>query len=82
MFAFPYYGAKCFSYLFGAKRKNIYHLFYILIIPFGATSTLAAVIGLIDGAYATMAFPTMISAVILAPKVLKAAKKYFAQLKT
>lgn len=81
MFAFPYYGAKCFSYLFGAKRKNIYHLFYVLIIPFGATSTLAAVIGLIDGAYATMAFPTMISAIILAPKVLKAAKIYFAKLK-
>lgn len=81
MFAFPYYGAKCFSYLFGAKRKNIYHLFYVLIIPFGATSTLAAVIGLIDGAYATMAFPTMISAIILAPKVLTAAKIYFAKLK-
>lgn len=81
MFAFPYYGAKCFSFLFGAKRKNIYHLFYVLIIPFGATSTLAAVIGLIDGAYATMAFPTMISAIILAPKVLTAAKIYFAKLK-
>jgi len=82
MFAFPYYGAKCFSYLFGAKRKNYYHLFYVMIIPIGATSTLAAVIGLIDGAYATMAFPTMISAVILAPKVLKAAKIYFAKLKS
>jgi len=81
MFAFPYYGAKSFSFLFGAKRKNIYYLFYIIIIPVGATSTLAAVIGLIDGAYATMAFPTMISAIILAPKVLDAAKVYFAKLK-
>jgi AGCS family alanine or glycine:cation symporter len=78
MFAFPYYGAKCYSFLFGAKTKNIYHLFYVAIIPIGATSTLAAVIGLIDGAYATMAFPTMISAIILSPKVIKAAKKYFA----
>lgn len=82
MFAFPYYGAKSFSFLFGAKRKNIYYIFYIIIIPIGATSTLAAVIGLIDGAYATMAFPTMISAIILAPKVLAAAKVYFAKLKT
>lgn len=81
MFAFPYYGAKCFSFLFGAKRKNIYHLFYVIVIPIGATSTLAAVIGLIDGAYATMAFPTMISAIILSPKVLQAAKKYFGALK-
>lgn len=79
MFAFPYYGAKAFSYLFGAKRRFIYHLFYVTIIPIGATSTLAAVIGLIDGAYATMAFPTMISAIILSPKVIKAAKVYFAK---
>ncbi|MCD6346423.1 MAG: alanine:cation symporter family protein [Bacteroidales bacterium] len=82
MFAFPYYGAKSFSFLFGARRKNIYFIFYIIIIPIGATSALAAVIGLIDGAYATMAFPTMISAIILSPKVLKAAKKYFKNLKT
>jgi AGCS family alanine or glycine:cation symporter len=29
--------------------------------------------------YALMAFPTMISAFILAPKVMKAAKVYFAK---
>lgn len=81
MFAFPYYGAKCYSFLFGAKHKVIYYVFYIAIIPIGATSTLAAIIGLIDGAYATMAFPTMISAIILSPKVIKAAKIYFAKLK-
>jgi len=81
MFAFPYYGAKCFSYLFGAKYKVIYHIFFVALIPIGATSTLAVVIGLIDGAYATMAFPTMISAIILSPKVIKAAKVYFAKLK-
>lgn len=79
MFAFPYYGAKAFSFLFGARRKYIYHIFYVVIIPIGATSTLAAVIGLIDGAYATMAFPTMISAIILSPKVIQAARKYFKQ---
>jgi len=32
---------------------------------------------LVDMAYGLMAFPTMISAVILAPKVIKAANIYF-----
>ncbi len=82
MFAFPYYGAKCFSFLFGAKYQVIYNIFFISLIPIGATSTLAVAIGLIDGAYATMAFPTMISAIILSPKVIKAAKVYFAKMKT
>lgn len=43
----------------------------------GSVTSLGAVIGLIDGIYALMAFPTMISAFILAPKVMKAAKVYF-----
>jgi len=36
--------------------------------------------GLMLGAYATMAIPTMISTLVLAPKVNQAAKIYFAQL--
>ncbi|MFC2121318.1 alanine/glycine:cation symporter family protein [Bacteroidota bacterium] len=81
MFAFPYYGAKCFSFIFGAKYKIIYYIFYVIIIPIGAVSSLEVVIGLIDGTYAMMAIPTIISAVLLSPKVIKASKKYFANLK-
>jgi AGCS family alanine or glycine:cation symporter len=39
------------------------------------------IINIIDIAYALMAFPTMISGFVLAPKVLKEAKAYFASLK-
>jgi len=81
MLAFPYYGTKAFSFLFGAKYKIIYQIFYILVLPLGAISTLQVVISLIDTAYATMAFPTMISAIILAPKVIKEAKRYFGKMK-
>jgi len=77
MFAFPYYGTKAFSFLFGTKYK----VFYIVVLPIGAVSTLRVVISLIDTAYATMAFPTMISAIILAPKILKEAKRYFGKMK-
>ncbi len=81
MIAFPYYGTKAFSFVFGTKYKIIYQIFYILVLPIGAVSTLRVIISLIDTAYATMAFPTMISAIILAPKVLKEARRYFAKLK-
>ncbi len=81
MFAFPYYGAKCYSFIFGAKTKIIYYIFYIIVIPVGAVSTLNVVIGLIDGTYALMAIPTIISAVLLSPKVIRASKDYFARMK-
>jgi AGCS family alanine or glycine:cation symporter len=40
--------------------------------------TLEAAISIIDGAYALMAIPTMVSALLLAPKVRDAAQRYFA----
>jgi AGCS family alanine or glycine:cation symporter len=81
MVAFPYYGTKAFSFVFGTKYKIIYQIFYIIVLPLGAVSTLKVIISVIDTAYATMAFPTMISAILLAPKVIKEAKRYFGKLK-
>lgn len=79
LFSYSYYGGKCFSYLFGAQHVRWYQYFYIGMVVWGSVASLGAVIGLIDGMYALMAFPTMISAFILAPKVMKAAKVYFAK---
>ncbi|GAB3334845.1 sodium:alanine symporter family protein [Marivirga atlantica] len=79
LFSYSYYGGKCFSFLFGAQYERYYQYFYVLMVVWGAVTSLGAVIGLIDGMYAVMAFPTMISALILAPKVMKAAKVYFAK---
>lgn len=77
MFSYSYYGTKCFSFLFGAEKKHLYNYFYIASILFGATASVTAVISLIDAMFAMMAFPTMISAIYLSPKVMKAAKVYF-----
>jgi AGCS family alanine or glycine:cation symporter len=82
MLSFPYYGSKCFSFLFGAGRSYLYRWFYILTIPLGAVATLRTVVGIFDGAYALMAFPTMLSALLLSPKVLQASREYFKRLKT
>jgi AGCS family alanine or glycine:cation symporter len=77
MFAFPYYGAKCFSFIFGAKYQVIYNILLVISISIGAVGTLKVVISIFDSAYALMAFPTMISAILLSPRVIKESKKYF-----
>jgi len=80
MFSYSYYGSKCFAFLFGAERKHWYNYFYVVTIIFGATASITAVISIIDAVYAMMAIPTMVSAIVLAPKVMKASKEYFEKL--
>ncbi|TBV25924.1 sodium/alanine symporter [Meridianimaribacter sp. CL38] len=82
LFSYSYYGTKCLSFLIGAKNKNYYNIVYILSIIMGTTTSLAMMINLIDGFFALMAFPTMISTLILAPKVVKQIKSYTQTLKT
>lgn len=76
-----FYGVKCLGFLVGAHRQHYYTPIYIGLIVVGAVVSLDVVNGLLVGAYAVMAIPTMVSTVLLAPKVNQAAKKYFAQLK-
>jgi len=80
LFAFPYYGTKCLGFLCGAKHQHLYNYFYIASILLGATASLSIIINLIDGFYAMMAIPTMISALLLSPKVRTASIKYFKQM--
>jgi AGCS family alanine or glycine:cation symporter len=80
MFSQSYYGTKCTGYLFGTKWKKTYKYFYISAAVMGATVSLGMVINLIDGVYAVMAFPTMISTLILAPRVMAEARRYFSTL--
>ena len=80
MFGQSYYGAKCTGFLFGAKSKMYYNYFYISSTIIGATVSISFVINLIDGMYAVMAIPTMTSAIMLSPKVMTEARRYFSDL--
>ena len=77
LFSYSYYGTKCLSFLIGAKYKAYYNYAYIVSIIVGATTSLSFILNLIDGFFALMAIPTMISTLILAPRVMEAAKVYF-----
>lgn len=81
LFSFSYYGSKCLSFLIGAEKKHYYNYFYIISIMIGATTSLSMMINLIDGFFALMAIPTMISTLILAPRVMERAKIYFKKYK-
>ncbi len=77
MFAGWYYGATCFSFLFGAEYQHWFRYFFIATIVFGATVSIDVVFNLIVGAYGLMAIPTMTATLLLAPKVMAAARQYF-----
>ena len=81
MFGYSYYGCKCASYLFGAKSKFYYRVFYVLTLILGSVLSLDLAVNIVDAMFALMAFPTMISALYLAPDIKKEANKYFANLK-
>ncbi|HSJ68870.1 MAG TPA: alanine/glycine:cation symporter family protein [Anditalea sp.] len=81
MFTYSYYGHKCFNYLFGADKADYYNYFYLITIVAGAVASLEVVVSFVDGMYAIMAIPTMISALYLSPKVRAATKDYFKRMK-
>lgn len=82
MLSFSYYCSKCFGFLFGAERQHWFNYFYVFAIVLGSVATIKTVVSFIDGMYAVMAFPTMIAALLLSPRVREAANDYFSRLHT
>lgn len=81
LFSYAYFGLKCTSFLIGADKKHYYNILYIASILISATSSMAVILSLIDTAFALMAIPTVISAILLAPKVNAATRKYFRKIR-
>ena len=80
MMSYSYYGSKCSGYLFGTKSIFFYRCFYVVTIVVGAMITIEVVINFIDGMYAIMAIPTVVGSILLSPKVMAEAKRYFSTL--
>ena len=81
LFTYSYYGVKCLSFLTNAKIGRFYNWYFVIMIVFAAVASLELVKNLIDLSYALMVIPNMIAVLLLAPKVNKAANKYFKNLK-
>jgi alanine or glycine:cation symporter, AGCS family len=80
LFSYSYYGNKAISFLLGVRAGKYYDYIYLLTIILGAILSMQDVMNIIDVAYALMAVPTMLSGLILAPKVMREAKAYFERL--
>ena len=81
LFTYSYYGVKCLSFLTNAKIGKFYNVYFVIMIVFAAIASLDLVKNLIDLSYALMVIPNMIAILLLAPKVNKATKIYFENLK-
>ena len=64
--------------MFGAQNAKYYNYFYLVMIVVAAMIPLGAVVAVMDLAFALMALPTMLSLLLLAPRVKKLMKEYFA----
>ena len=82
IFTYSFYGSQCASFVFGTKYINAYRMVFVLSIVLIAVVSIESAVSLIDGSFALMAIPTMVSAILLAPKVLAAAKIYFLKIDT
>ncbi|WP_103863458.1 sodium:alanine symporter family protein [Aquimarina sp. I32.4] len=81
LFSYSYYGKTCLGFLTKPKYGKYYNYIYIAAIVVAAVVKIEFAINLIDSAFAIMAIPTVISALVLAPQVNAKARMYFGQFK-
>lgn len=78
---FWYYGAKCLGFMIGAERQHHYIWFYCPLIVLGSIGSVTAIFNFLIGMYAAMAIPTMVSALLLSPRIMAEARRYLNDLR-
>jgi len=76
MFSYSFYGNRCAAYLFGERRARWYTWFFILTLVVFAVMPLGMAVGFCDLFYALMAFPTMLTLLMLSPRVRRELSAY------
>ena len=80
MIGFSYYVTKCGMFLFGPGARIPLILFYLIGIVVSAVVELGDVINFLDIMFGMMAVPTILSTLLLSPRVMARAREYFAAL--
>lgn len=76
MFSYSFYGNRCAAYLFGERKAKFYTWFFIATLIVFAVIPLGVAIGFCDLFYALMAFPTMITLLMLRREVKEEIKVF------
>lgn len=69
MFSYSFYGNRCAAYLFGEEKARYYTWFFIATLVIFAVMPLGVAVGFCDLFYALMAFPTMVTLLMLRREV-------------
>lgn len=77
MFSYSFYGRRCAHYVMGERRSRWYVILWVLSLVVFAIVPLEAAVGLCDLFYALMAFPTMITLIMLRRDVREETWRYF-----
>ena len=81
IFTYSFYGTACVKFLFGEKGVPIYQFIFIAAVFGFSVGGFDLALNVVDSAFAMMIFPTLISTIWLAPKVIAKANEYFTNLK-
>ena len=71
-----YYGERCFEFLFGVKKINLFRTLFVLMVLLGAFLKLEVVWIIADIVNALMALPNLIALLVLSPVVISETKVY------
>ena len=71
-----YYGERCFEFLFGVKKINIFRVLFVTMVLLGAFLKLEVVWIIADIVNALMALPNLIALLALSPIVISETKLY------
>jgi AGCS family alanine or glycine:cation symporter len=83
MISWSYYGAKCWTYLFGESRSMdlLYKLIFCIFVVIGSSMSLGPVVDLSDSAIFAMAIANIIGLYILFPVVKADLESYWSRLR-
>ncbi len=79
--SWSYYGERSWVYLFGPRSSIIYKVLFLMFVFLGAIITAQNIIDFSDLMIFSMSLPNMIGLYLMAPKVRRTMKDYFAKLK-
>lgn len=77
-----YYGERCFEFLFGAKKINIFRCLFVVMVLLGGFLKLEMVWVIADIVNGLMALPNLIALLLLSPVVISETKLYMDNLKS
>ena len=84
MLSWSYYGAKCWTYLFGENKTMdlLFKLIFCIFVVIGASMNLGPVVDFSDSAIFAMAIANIIALYILFPNVKRELESYWSRLKS